>query len=460
MINLNLTVRKPSNSIINPVVCDSYKAPNGQTFTNSGTYLVIIPNKAGCDSVITINLTVNKKTYKTIIQTSCDSYLGPDNITYSKSGVYHIVIPNKVGCDSVITLNLTINKLVLKINSDTTICLGNSIILKGFNAITTIWDQNVTNNVSFTPTKVNTYTAYGTDVNGCIDTASVKVDFYPTPSLSLINNNPSVICEKQTFIISTNASNVDYYQWYRDGNYILNENRSTLTDKISGAYFVRGVSKNDCFVISDTLMITVINLPEIEAGNNQIICKGEKVQLLASKANNYVWSNRISNGDTIIPLATMKYLVSTINDSGCSNKDSLTITVLPTSESSISLSSVGPFTLNEFTYNESGRYYQKLKNKYGCDSTLTLNLVIENLNGLEEKLFKGVSVYPNPIENNKLHVSINSDFFTLLIYNNEGKYLSSYSNTKEIDFSPYSKGLYWIEIQIDSVKKRFKIISQ
>src|SRR5690606_3215553 len=37
--------------------CYSYTL-HGHTFTQSGTYTVVIPNKAGCDSTITLELTI------------------------------------------------------------------------------------------------------------------------------------------------------------------------------------------------------------------------------------------------------------------------------------------------------------------------------------------------------------------------------------------------------------------
>jgi len=44
---------------ITDTVCSSYTSPSGDyTWTNSGTYLDIIPNAIGCDSLIAINLTI------------------------------------------------------------------------------------------------------------------------------------------------------------------------------------------------------------------------------------------------------------------------------------------------------------------------------------------------------------------------------------------------------------------
>jgi hypothetical protein len=45
-----------SSSITIPVACGSYTAPDGQVYYQSGNYIAVIPNAAGCDSTITIDL--------------------------------------------------------------------------------------------------------------------------------------------------------------------------------------------------------------------------------------------------------------------------------------------------------------------------------------------------------------------------------------------------------------------
>lgn len=49
----------PTSSSISPVSCGAYTSPSGNnTWTTTGTYTDVIPNTAGCDSVITVNLTI------------------------------------------------------------------------------------------------------------------------------------------------------------------------------------------------------------------------------------------------------------------------------------------------------------------------------------------------------------------------------------------------------------------
>ena len=55
-----IDVDQTSLSFIDTVVCGQYLSPDGQIIEKSGNYQAIIPNSAGCDSIISINLTITK----------------------------------------------------------------------------------------------------------------------------------------------------------------------------------------------------------------------------------------------------------------------------------------------------------------------------------------------------------------------------------------------------------------
>ena len=58
-----------TNSSISPSACRSYTSPSKKyTWSATGTYTDIVPNKAGCDSIITINLTITHKVDTSVTQ--------------------------------------------------------------------------------------------------------------------------------------------------------------------------------------------------------------------------------------------------------------------------------------------------------------------------------------------------------------------------------------------------------
>lgn len=109
-ITINLTIKPSTTSLLKPVVCNSYKSPSGKyIWTTSGTYKDTIPNKKGCDSILTINLTVGKTNTHSITKTECDKYKSPSGKRiWTASGTYKDTLINSTGCDSILTINLTI----------------------------------------------------------------------------------------------------------------------------------------------------------------------------------------------------------------------------------------------------------------------------------------------------------------------------------------------------------------
>lgn len=168
--NQTITVIANTASAINPVVCNTYTAPNGQVFNSSGTYTVVIPNAQNCDSTITINLTVNQSNAGAFSINTCNSYTWlANNQTYTTSGTYTTTLTNAAGCDSVATLNLTIfPSFNTTVNEQ--ICAGESIVFQG-----------------------NTYTQAGTypvmlqTVNGCDSLVQFILQVNPLPVIQNID---------------------------------------------------------------------------------------------------------------------------------------------------------------------------------------------------------------------------------------------------------------------------------
>ena len=132
IITLNLQIVSNDTLLYNQS-CDSYTWPiNGILYTQSGQYIDTIQNSYGCDSIITLNLTILNSSDSVYTEQACGSYIWPWNgQTYSSSGLYHDTIPNAAGCDSIITLNLTVTpsqpivvNSTFSLPSDPNNCLG------------------------------------------------------------------------------------------------------------------------------------------------------------------------------------------------------------------------------------------------------------------------------------------------------------------------------------------------
>jgi uncharacterized repeat protein (TIGR03803 family) len=113
VVTINLTIAHPSAGSLNMTACDNYKLPGGKyTWTQSGIYTDTISNSSGCYSVITVNLKIVNSSTSEMDTTSCLSYTSPSkNHTWKEDGTYTDIIPNAAGCDSIITIHLTVKHI-------------------------------------------------------------------------------------------------------------------------------------------------------------------------------------------------------------------------------------------------------------------------------------------------------------------------------------------------------------
>ena len=119
VVTLCLTVNHTTFGIDTLTTCDSLTWIDGVTYRKStDTVTYILSNAVGCDSVVTLHLTVNRTTHYTDMLTACDSLTWIDGITYyeSNSSAIH-VLTNATGCDSVVKLNLTMNHTVYSVDT-------------------------------------------------------------------------------------------------------------------------------------------------------------------------------------------------------------------------------------------------------------------------------------------------------------------------------------------------------
>ena len=110
IVTINLTMDGMIYSELEVESCGSYTSPSGlYTWNSSGIYNDIMTSDLGCDSILSIVLTILSSTASTLDVTACNSYTSPSGMyAWSESGTYVDLLVNDAGCDSLITINLTI----------------------------------------------------------------------------------------------------------------------------------------------------------------------------------------------------------------------------------------------------------------------------------------------------------------------------------------------------------------
>lgn len=309
-----------TTSSLTEVVCGSYTAPSGQTFTASGIVTDTISNTVGCDSIITINLTVNTvdatttildsvitavatgatyqwincatntpivgetnqnytitdgDSYAVIVtqgscsdtsscvelcvstsfltEAACGNYTAPSGQNLTESGTFIDIIPNAEGCDSIITINLTID------TADVAITIVDSVVTAVATGAIYQWINCTTNalitgetNQSYTITDNDNYAVIVTE-GSCTDTSScvnyvvtgieesgfgADINIYPNPT-----NNDAVIDLGSLTNVSVSITDITGKTVYSIENVTRNEMNLNTDSFNKGIHFV--TIKND-----------------------------------------------------------------------------------------------------------------------------------------------------------------------------------------------------------------------
>ncbi|PHR35342.1 MAG: hypothetical protein COA38_02355 [Fluviicola sp.] len=252
------------------------------------------------------------------------SYQIPDH-TFATAGVFNVElwVQSADGCVDSISIPVTVNALPLVVAGiDQTVCDGVPVTLNGSGATSYVWDNGVTDGISFiSAVGTVTYSVIGTDGNGCSNTDQVDVTVDPLPVVSA--GADQAVCDGAS--VTLNGSGATSYVW--DNGVIDGVSFIQVVGTIT--YSVVGTDANGC-TNTDQVEVTVNPLPVIDAGTDQAVCDGVSVTLSGSGGISYVWSNGVMDGISFIPaVGTTTYSVIGTDANGCSNTDQVDVTVNP-----------------------------------------------------------------------------------------------------------------------------------
>lgn len=197
-------------------------------------------------------------------------------------------------------------------------CNGGPVTLNGTGANTYIWSPNVTNGATFTPSINQTYTLTGINANGCSawDQTDVLLQQF-----SIDAGANQTVCQGNSITLA--ATGTGTFNW---NNNVING--QSFVPNQGGYYSVSATSSQGC-VANDSLLITVNPLPNLDAGNDTVICGGTPILFNATGAQNYTWSNGATNGQSYAVTNTNTFVVSGTSAAGCVAQDSISVIVNP-----------------------------------------------------------------------------------------------------------------------------------
>jgi len=325
--------------------------------TSTTTYLVSSESLTGCIDFDTVIVTVNAIPVPTIyadgplsfclgqdVVLSTDTYVSylwstsatSNSITVTAAGTYNVTITDVNGCQNVASAVVGVFSLPnVNAGADITVCPGDSEPLNAIGASTYLWNVNTTlsqlniPNPVATPIAPTSYIVTGTDINGCQDKDTLLATLFTLPS---INAGPDgQVCVGDAWPI-TAIGGLTYLWNSHPSLSALNIANPIATPTSQTEYFVTGTDANGCSNI-DSITISTINLPNINAGIDKFICEGGSVQIFVVGGLSYVWNANPTLSSTTIsnpfasPLVTTTYTVEGTDINGCSNTDQVVVNV-------------------------------------------------------------------------------------------------------------------------------------
>lgn len=421
IVTLNLTILQPTYGIDALTVCDSLVWLDGITYySNNTTATHIIPNAAGCDSIITLNLTILQPTYGIDTQTACDSLTWLDGITYySNNAAATHIIPSSAGCDSIITLNVTI--LQPTYGTDVQNVCDSLAWIDGI----TYYSNNTT----------ATYII--PNVAGCDSIITLNLTIIPAQPLTIENSfslpSDANNCIGQAAI--TVSGNADFELNVDNGLQIVITSGYSVLDNLCPGVHDLKITDNCGDTLHATLLIPV---DSNYVYNNPYLDSMAVDSLGATVSNCTIYYNSIDTAyiDSIWSVGNIVNVIWNIVDANGSNYDT------------------SSYVLN----NGNGVYLLQLSvfcpNKaFGDYFAVSQAIYFENgsvfITGIDEKDLHPISIHPNPTNDYISITSANHDIKRIIIYDLYGKELQNEvqnGNTYLINLNDKPAGIYLFNI--------------
>lgn len=384
---------------------------------------------------------------------------------YVSLGTYTVtqIIGKECLFDTITRVITVLPPPTVNLGPDTTICLGDSILLDADPGnVIYFWSTgstaqsiyvNTAGLVSATVTSLN---------NGCSADSSVTVTVAPLPVIT-VSGIPSFCFGAYTSLTANGANN---YVWSPSAGLNVTSSAIVIANPASqSTYTIIGTDTNNC--VSSSVLTVTVNIPPIAfAATDTSICEGENVILTASGGVSYLWDTGGSTANiTVAPALTTTYSVS-VSDGICADTAVATVTVNPLPAAAITGNStitVGQSTTLSVTITTGGNYYYNwspntaldcdtcpvlsaspaltttysvtITDDNGCSTAAYITIIVEEMPCAGEDIFIPNAFSPNDDgENDVLKVAGPClSRVDLIIYNRWG----------EIVFKSTNGGEYW-----------------
>ena len=314
LVTLNLLVHPTYNDTITAEICDNEVYTQfGFNTSEAGFHTQYLQSIHGCDSLVTLNLLVHPTYNDTITAEICDNEVYTQfGFNTSEAGYHTQTLQRENGCDSVIVLHLLVHPTF------------NDTIVAG------ICDNETYTQFGFNVSEQGIYTQYLQSIHGCDSLVTLNLLVHPTYNDTIA----AEICDNET---------------YTQFGFNVSE---------QGVYTQHLQSIHGCDSLV-TLDLTI--LPTYRDTITAEICDDEVYAQFGFNTSE------------------AGYHTQTLQrENGCDSVIVLHLLVHPTFNDTIVAGICDNETYTQFGFNvsEQGVYTQHLQSIHGCDSLVTLNLLV------------------------------------------------------------------------------------
>ena len=260
---------------------------------------------------------------------------------YASPGTYTVTLTTTdlgAGCQGVISKDVLVQNFPTgDAGWNAVMCFGDTAQLGAFGGLTYQWQSSPyllnpsSSDVLVFPPDSTWFYCTITDVNGCSIVDSAMAIVIPPPPVDA--GQDFNLCSNDSTQLTVTGANS--YIWLQGTN-LSNTNvpNPWVTPGGVQTYIVEGEDNFGC-KNTDTVTVTEIQAPNVDAGTGGNICSGQSFQLQGVADSSLIWSPSASlSSDTILdpiasPTTTQTYTLITMSSNGCFSLDDVTVIVNP-----------------------------------------------------------------------------------------------------------------------------------
>ncbi|MBX7182254.1 MAG: T9SS type A sorting domain-containing protein [Bacteroidia bacterium] len=480
-----------------------YTDLNGCTDTLTKNVLVTdVPSTVnlGSDTIICVNLSVTLDA-----GSGYQSYLWSDGsssqtLTVSQTGIYEVAAVDANGCineDQIaVSTAYLLEPIITSTGNQTTFCEGDSLLLDAGSGYTSyLWSDGQTTTSTLWVTVSGQYSIFATDATGCSGQSTpVNVLVNPAPNPTVVSNGPTSFCPGDEVTLCGQPGYVQY-QW---NNGLTTE---CVTTNVTSVLQLTVVDQNGCSATSANIQTQVFTIlqPVITALGPTEFCAvdangnpGSVILDVGPGFYSYLWTSG-STTPSISVNQSGYYSVTVMDMNGCIDSTLLATPIqvivhapypqISVSQNTLTSDPAVSYQWHEwqfdaydtllvgqtnqtYTFDHTSWYFVVVVDDIGCTGSSDTLLVNYKPTSVEDVFGFGVSIYPNPSQdqvfvefqngaNGVMEISL-SDLSGRVVRTFPKYDITNYSKM-ELDLTGISVGTYLVNLTKDGKTISHKI---